>query len=206
MPRKNSTRRHRRYIIGEMLQQTPAILDPVALPAAPAPARARYWVALRRLVVIAAIAWWLGGFTFYAGVAIPMGVEVLGSHKAVGFITQRVTNWLNFGGVIALAILLWNLALSRRSGGWWTRRTLLITWIIMAVIEVELILLHPVMDRQITAYPHRMILDDDRFDLLHHVYLISTTVQWALGALYVWCTCLCWTAADTSSPAASGLR
>lgn len=179
----------------EMLQPAPIILRY----AAPTPVLSRrsYAAALRRLIVIAAIAWWLGGFTFYAGVAIPMGVEVLGSHKAVGFITQRVTGWLNFGGVIALAIFLGNMALSRRTGGKWVWRTMLLTWIIMAVIEIELILLHPVMDRLITAYPHRMILDDDRFDLLHHVYLISTTVQWALGGLHVWCVCLSWVAGET---------
>ena len=158
--------------------------------------RRPYLIALQRLLVIAAVAWWLGGFTFYAGVAIPMGVEVLGSHKAVGFVTERVTNWLNFGGVIALAIFLWNMAVSRHAGGKWTRRTMLLTWIIMAVIEVELILLHPRMDRLITTHPHRMILDDDKFDLFHHVYLISTTVQWALGALHVWCVCLSWVIAD----------
>jgi hypothetical protein len=158
-----------------------------------------YSTALRRLVVIAAVAWWLGGFTFYAGVAIPMGVEVLGSHKAVGFITQRVTNWLNFGGVIALAILLANMLVSRGAGGKWIRRTMLITWILMACIEVELISLHPVMDRLITTHPHRMILDDDRFDLLHHFYLISTTVQWALGVVHVWCVVLCWTFAERTT-------
>ena len=160
--------------------------------------RRSYAAALRRLIVIAAVAWWLGGFTFYAGVAIPMGVEVLGSHKAVGFVTERVTNWLNFGGVIALAILLWNMAISRRAGGKWIRRTMLLTWIIMAVIEVELIVLHPRMDRLIVTHP-RMILDEDSFDLFHHVYLISTTVQWALGALHVWCVCLSWVIAEKVS-------
>src|SRR5689334_8725515 len=54
--------------------------------------------AARRFIVISAIAFWLGGFTFYAGVAIPTGVEVLGTHKAVGFITQGVTRWLNVAG------------------------------------------------------------------------------------------------------------
>lgn len=181
-------------MIGEMLEQTVPVLT-ATLPGTIS-TRQVYATALRRLIVVAAIAWWLGGFTFYAGVAIPMGVEVLGSHKAVGFITQRVTNWLNFGGVFALLILLANVVFSRGAGGKWIRRTMLITWIVMACIEVELIWLHPVMDRLITSHPHRMILDDDRFDLLHHVYLISTTVQWALGVVHVWCVVLCWTFAD----------
>ena len=152
-----------------------------------------YLPALRRLIVIAAIAWWLGGFTFYSGVAIPMGVQVLGTHRAVGFITEHVTNWLNVGGVIALGILLWNLLLGWHDRGKALRYTLLITWIAMAAIEIELISVHPAMDRLITTHPVRMILDEDRFDLLHHVYLISTSVQWAIGVIHVWCICAAWT-------------
>ena len=79
--------------------------------------RRSYLIALRRFLVIAAIAFWLGGFTFYSGVAIPMGVEVLGGHRTVGFITERVTNWLNVSGAIALAILLWDMLAARSARG-----------------------------------------------------------------------------------------
>jgi len=154
----------------------------------------RYLGALRLFIVIAAIGFWLGGFTFYAGVAIPMGVEVLGTHKAVGFITQRVTNWLNVGGVAALSILMWNLLSVWKGQGKLLRYMLLVTWLGMAAIEVELIGLHPVMDRLLTTQPVRKILDQDRFDLLHHLYLISTTVQWALGVVHVWCVAVAWQA------------
>lgn len=145
-----------------------------------------------RFLVIAAIAFWLGGFTFYSGVAIPIGVEVLGTHKAVGFITQRVTNWLNVSGVIALTILLANTLALWKGRGKLPRNTLLATWIAMAMIEVELIALHPVMDRLLTSRPVREILNPDRFDLLHHLYLISTTVQWVFGMIHVWCVAVAW--------------
>lgn len=151
-----------------------------------------YRGALGRFIVIAAIAFWVGGFTFYSGVAIPMGVEVLGTHKAVGFITQRVTNWLNVSGVVALSILLGNAVIIWKSRGKLLRYTLLITWIAMAAIEVELIALHPVMDRLLSTEPVREILNQDRFDLLHHVYLISTSVQWVLGVVHVWCVAVAW--------------
>ena len=164
----------------------------------PRAVRAARWLgslgpAVRRFLVISAIAFWLGGFTFYSGVAIPMGVEVLGTHRAVGFITQRVTNWLNVAGVTALAIFAWNMALGWRGSGRILRYTLLITWLLMVGIEIELIFLHPVMDRLLTIHPVREILDEDRFDLLHHVYLISTTVQWVFGMIHVWCICVLWT-------------
>ena len=148
--------------------------------------------ALRRFLVIAAIAFWLGGFTFYAGVAIPMGVEVLGTHRAVGFITERVTNWLNVAGVVALAILFLNMMLGWRGSGKLLRYMLLVTWLLMVEIEIELISLHPVMDRLLTTQPVRDILDPDRFDMLHHVYLISTSIQWLFAMVHVWCICVLW--------------
>jgi hypothetical protein len=168
-------------------------------------ARAARWLgdmaaASRRFIVIAAIAFWLGGFTFYSGVAIPMGVEVLGTHKRVGFITQRVTNWLNVAGVVALAIFAWNMALGWRGSGKVLRYTLLITWLLMVGIEIELIWLHPIMDRLIAIHPVREILDEDKFDLLHHVYLISTTVQWCVGMIHVWCICVMWKQTADCSP------
>lgn len=153
---------------------------------------AAYRGAIGRFVIIAAIAFWLGGFTFYSGVAIPMGVEVLGTHKAVGFITQRVTNWLNVSGVVALSILLANTLVNWKGRGKLLRYSLLGTWIAMAMIELELIALHPVMDRLLTSQPVREILNPDRFDLLHHVYLISTTVQWLFGMIHVWCVAVAW--------------
>ena len=41
-------------------------------PARVNPAGGVYAGAFRRLLVIAVIAWWLGGFTFYSGVAVPV--------------------------------------------------------------------------------------------------------------------------------------
>jgi len=162
--------------------------------------RTRHWLknalillgATRRFIVISAIAFWLGGFTFYAGVAIPTGVEVLGTHKAVGFITQGVTRWLNVAGVFALSIFLANLLLGWRQGGRGLKRLLLITWVVMAAIEVELFILHPVLDRMLITQPVREILDQDRFDNWHRVYLLSTTVQWFFGVAHVWGISLLW--------------
>lgn len=162
-------------------------------PAAQAPSRPRGMVAasFRRFLVIAAIAFWLGGFTFYSGVAIPMGVEVLGGHRTVGFVTERVTNWLNVAGVATLAILLWNLLAVRASAGRAPRIVLTVTWLVMLAIEVELICLHPVMDHLLIAHG-REIIDEDRFELLHHVYLISSSVQWLAGVLHVGAISVAW--------------
>lgn len=45
---------------------------------------------------------WLGGLTFYAGIVVPIGTEIVGGTEQ-GFVTQRVTNWLNALGVVAKA-------------------------------------------------------------------------------------------------------
>src|SRR5260370_29138158 len=43
---------------------------------------------VRRFLFFAAVAFWLGGFSFYGGVVIEVGSRVLGSHLKQGFITQ----------------------------------------------------------------------------------------------------------------------
>ena len=50
---------------------------------------------LRRFLVLIALFFWQGGFTFYAAVVVPVGQQVLHSHLRQGFVTQQVTNYLN---------------------------------------------------------------------------------------------------------------
>src|SRR6478609_2168075 len=104
-------------------------------------------VALRRFLFVAAVAFWLVGFTFYSAVVIHVGARVLGSQLRQGLITQRVTDWLNLAGAIALAVMLWNLAAIWRARTRPLRLLLAVTWLLMAIVQIELILLHPSMDR-----------------------------------------------------------
>src|SRR2546421_12981299 len=75
----------------------------------------------RRFLVIVALGFWLGGFTFYAGVVIHTGHRVVGGMRETGFLTQQVTGWLNVSGVAALAILLWNAIACWKAPGRWAR-------------------------------------------------------------------------------------
>jgi len=59
---------------------------------------------LRRLVLVLALMFWQGGFTFYASVVVPVGSDFLGSHVDQGWITRSVTNYLNLSGAVALAL------------------------------------------------------------------------------------------------------
>ena len=140
---------------------------------------------VRRFLFITAVAFWLGGFTFYGSVVIPSGMKVLGGHVKQGFITQQVTGWLNISGAVALPILLWNTLAIWSTRGKWARWTLTATWIVMAMVQVELFLLHPALDRLLDPQA-REVLDYDRFDMLHRIYLVSSTAQWAAGLLHVW--------------------
>jgi len=141
---------------------------------------------IRRFLFLWAIALWLGGFTFYTGVVIHVGGRVLGSHLKQGFITEKVTNWLNVIGIIALPILLWNTAAIWHARGRMLRRTLVVTWGVMLLVQVELLVLHLMMDRLLDPQA-RKVLDDARFERLHLVYVVSATAQWAAGVLHVFC-------------------
>src|SRR4051812_7678052 len=90
---------------------------------------------LARYVAVCPLAVWQGGLTFYALVVIPSGAAVVGA-TTQGFITQRVTGWLNLIGVLALAALIPSLA----------SRWMLWTWACMALALAALFAIHLRMD------------------------------------------------------------
>src|SRR5947209_19521490 len=67
-------------------------------------------VVVRGFLLLWLLMFWLGGFTFYAAVVVPIGTEVLGSAADQGWITRRVTPWLNVAGAVALAGWAWDIA------------------------------------------------------------------------------------------------
>src|SRR5436190_15643209 len=91
-----------------------------------------HWEILRRYLFTVATALWLGGFTFYSTVVIHTGHRVLGGLLEVGFVTQRVTSWLNLIGVVALLILLWNVIATWCGPCVNMRWALAMSWLIMA--------------------------------------------------------------------------
>ena len=124
-----------------------------------------YWVALSI---------WLGGFTLYSAVVIPILHDHLGVPFEVGLITRRVTNVLNAIGVVTLLV------------GWWlvvdpgarpadrnsTNRLRSAPLAISTLCLAALVVLHVVMDAK---------LDRGRlagFYSWHRAYLWISTVQW----------------------------
>ncbi|HET6248271.1 MAG TPA: DUF4149 domain-containing protein [Tepidisphaeraceae bacterium] len=143
----------------------------------------------RRFAFVSSVVLWLGGFTFYTGVVIPTGARALHSHLKQGLVTQQVTGWLNLIGIVALAILLWNvLATPRRAK--WAYWTAMATWIVMALVQIALFVLHPIMDRLIVK---GHVTDEDRFVKLHGIYGAISTAQWACGVIHVIAILYIWT-------------
>jgi hypothetical protein len=149
---------------------------------------------LRRFLVLIALFFWQGGFTFYAAVVVPVGQQVLRSHLRQGFITQRVTNYLNLTGAIALVPLAWEAA---APGDPSTRRRWLrgLLWLLMALALAALALLHSDLDRFLVARG-LINLDPEAFRPRHRLYLWVSTVQWVLGLAYLLLTLGAWRAED----------
>ncbi len=155
-------------------------------------------LALRRYLVVAALCFWQGGFTFYASVVVPVGQEVLG-HLHQGFVTRRVTFFLNLSGAAACLVLGWDLLrCDDPSRGRRGMRVAL--WLVLVGTLVVLFQMHPRLDR---------LLDPEAFDVsdrrafypLHRLYLWVNTGQWAAALAWIALTLLAWRAEDQHRPA-----
>ena len=129
------------------------------------------WTILLRCLLLVALTVWVGGFTFYSAVVIPVLHESLGSLDT-GFVTQRVTDHLNAAGGVTWA-LWWLAAWVDRSAKPDLARHLRL-WFLVAttIILLALIGLHDLMDRRLGSGSLR------GFYPLHRTYLIASTARW----------------------------
>src|SRR5438445_319875 len=148
---------------------------------------------LRRFLVLAAIAFWLGGFTFYVSVVVPVGTDVLGSAMQQGLITRRVTAWLNLAGACALVPLSLDALTDDRSA--WRHRARLALWALVAVCQAALFVLHRHLDAMID--PEEMTVSDPAaFYRLHRAYLWLHTAQWFAALAFIVLTLKAWQGQD----------
>jgi hypothetical protein len=148
----------------------------------------------RRYLALAALFFWQGGFTFYAAVVVPVGQDELGSHLLQGFITRRVTVYLNLAGAIALLPLVWD-AIGTRDPAAWRRWLRLLLWLALAAALVALYRLHPLLDQYLDP-EYRDLSDRRAFRPYHRLYLWVSTVQWGCAVVYLLLTLLAWRAED----------
>jgi hypothetical protein len=139
-------------------------------------------VLIRRYLALAALIFWLGGFTFYVSVVVPIGTKVLGSALRQGFITREVTRWLNLSATVALGLLA--LDLLGRDLARWRVRARLGLWLFMAACQALLFWLWQSMDALLVT-KGRIVTDPEEFYPLHRAYLWVHTVQWAAGLFYI---------------------
>jgi len=152
---------------------------------------------LRRFLVLAALSFWQGGFTFYAGVVVPVGQDVLHGHLEQGFITRRVTVFLNLSGLVALLALTWDLWAARDPAAW-RRRLRWLLWLALGLTLVALYLQHARLDALLD--PEDLDISDRKaFGPLHRLYLWTSTLQWACGIAYLLLTLASWRTEDRTA-------
>jgi hypothetical protein len=127
-----------------------------------------------RFLCLFSLSIWVGGFTFYSAVVIPVLHESLG-RLDTGFITQRVTNDLNAAGGVTIA--LWWLAAwaDRSTPAARARRTRLGLLAASTILLLGLVGLHHLMDARLESGSLR------GFYPLHRIYLIASTTQWLVN-------------------------
>jgi hypothetical protein len=144
----------------------------------------------RRFLVLTALLFWQGGFTFYGAVVIPIGLRELGRLQTR--VTGPVTWWLNVAGLIALVIFAWDL-FPRRDRTGWRRAVGRVAWLGMAVALVVLFILHSLLIQQVEAGTSS---SDGHFQALHRAYLWVGTAQWVCALVYTGMTLAAWRRED----------
>jgi hypothetical protein len=141
-------------------------------------------------LVIAALMYWMGGFTFYAAVVVPIGTEVLGSGARQGEITRQVAPLINWAGAVALVLFTLDIVATRR---WRLIRWL--AWAGMAVCLIALIALYPHLDRMF--HGEEAYLDSRAaFRPWHRAYLWTISIQWGFAVAFTLLSVAAWRAVD----------
>lgn len=131
-----------------------------------------------RLKIIALLIWW-GGFTFYAGIVVPVGMDVLRSHTQMGFITQEVSKYLN---VISLMLfILYAYSLRNHK---FTEDVLIEQIVSFSLIGFQILLfvIHYFLTNSLD-FEHHIVLNPDKFYVFHRIYLIIETLIWLVVSL-----------------------
>ena len=127
-----------------------------------------------RLLFVVVLSIYIGGFTFYSAVVIPVLHDRLESSLETGLVTQRVTDMLNLLGLVTLSLGWCVYGLSAVSGVRSDPGSRCKIWplVVSSICLVALLILHRVLDRKLETstfagfYPY------------HRAYLWTSTVQW----------------------------
>jgi hypothetical protein len=134
---------------------------------------------LRRFLVVQLLMLWQGGFLFYAAFVVPTGTDVLGGKFAQARITRFVAGDLNWIGVAAIAVFVWDLLQSVSGRRRWLWGSVIVMGATLAALFAIRSHLLEVVDFSAPTFQ-----DDGHFRFWHRTYLWMCTVQWAAGLVY----------------------
>jgi hypothetical protein len=156
-------------------------------------------VTIWRTLVLGAFMFWQGGFVFYASAVVPVAQEEIG-HRQQGFITRRVTVWINDSAILSLALLALDAAIfpDPRS---WRRRTAWLAWLAMVLCQVALFVLHPRLDELLDVESYAV---GRGFRTLHRLYLWIHTIQFFVAVAYLTLMLSAWLRSDQAAATAPG--
>jgi hypothetical protein len=154
-------------------------------------------ILFRRFLVLVTVIFWLGGFTFYASVVVPIGQQVLGSHFHQGLITRQVAPYLNLASGVVLVPLAWDIW-SSADRQRWRRMCRWLAWGGIAGTLIILVWMYPRMNAQMDV-ENWGILDGRTFRSDHRWYLWISSVQWGFGIITLILMLLSWRAEDTAA-------
>jgi hypothetical protein len=120
------------------------------------------------------MAFWLGGFTFYTGIVIPLLHESFATTE-VGMVTARATRVLNLIGCVTVALWLLSISLEAKSARLPLRRVRITGLAATSALLLTLFVLHAVMSRHLTSG------ELSKLHPLHRVYLAVSTAQWGVN-------------------------
>jgi len=143
---------------------------------------------VRLFLLIVTVAISFGGFTFYASVVVPTGGFVL-DETSQGFVTHRVTHFLNCANGVTLGVLLWECVAGSTARTSREQQVFVGLIVVLAASLLSLVVLHPRLDA-LLQYRDFTVLDPDVFYRLHQYYLWSSTLQWLATLFVLWLTCV----------------
>lgn len=138
----------------------------------------------QRYLLIQTLAIAFGGFLLYAAIVVPAATEVIGS-TTQGFVTQRVTNSLNFLSAFAAIMLTWDFVAFRQGRSSKSNLVLISTTICIGVCTLALASLHLRLDSMLDG-ADRTVRDSNGFYAMHRIYLWIATLQWLASLLATW--------------------
>jgi hypothetical protein len=136
---------------------------------------------------------WQGGFVFYAGVVVPVGMATIGFDQSR--VTRHVTVLLNLSGAIALLPLAWDV--------WATSSHRVWRWSALLILALTLPVLIWLHGRLVEIIDPEKAGDYSEFYPTHRWYLWISTLQWAFALLFLVLSLRAWKEVDGRATAAA---